>query len=95
MKNDEYMKSLDTCNISLIQVFESFHRTEINLVEDDVRLVLDECKSSSVTYERSSGIKTFIDLSEALYGILQPESPRFNNSIDIEYDDFTMNFSWL
>ena len=46
--------------------FESFLRTEIDLVEDDIRLVLDQYTLSFITYELEPGIYTFKDLSEAL-----------------------------
>ena len=58
---------------SIFQNFESFLGTENDLVEDDIKLVLDEYKSSFFTYELEHGIYTFKDLSEALFNILQPE----------------------
>ena len=72
------------------QDFESFLRTEIDLVEDDIRLVLDEFNSGFITYKLEPGIYTFNDLSEALFNILQPEYELFNNSVDNEFDDITM-----
>ena len=45
-KNDEYMRFSAFCNSSVFQDFESFLRTESDLVQDDIRLVLDEYKSS-------------------------------------------------
>ena len=50
--------------------FESFLGTEIDLVEDNIRLVLDEYKSSFITYELQPGMYSFKDLSEALFNIL-------------------------
>ena len=47
----------------MFQDFESFFRTEIDLVEDDVRLLLDEYNSSFMTFELESGIYTFEDFS--------------------------------
>ena len=35
----------------LFQDFESYLRTEVNLIEDDIKLVLDEYNSSFITYE--------------------------------------------
>ena len=35
----------------IFQDFESFLRTEVDLVEDDIRLVLDEYISNFISYE--------------------------------------------
>ena len=48
---------------SLFQDFEKFLRTEVDLFEDDFKLVLDEYNSSFITYEVSPGIYTFEDIS--------------------------------
>ena len=64
MKQDKSMKTLAGFTRSLFQDFESYLRTEVDLVEDDIRLVLDEYNSSSITYELQPGIYTFKDLSE-------------------------------
>ena len=42
MKDDKYMLILAMYIDSVFQDFESFLRTEIDLVEDDIQLVLDE-----------------------------------------------------
>ena len=55
---------------SVFQDFESYLRTEIDLVEDDFRLVLDESNSSFITYDLQPGLYLFKDLSEALLNIL-------------------------
>ena len=73
----------------MFQNFESYLRTEIDLVEDDIKLVLDEYNSSFITYELNPGIYTFKDISEALFNILQSEYPGPSNVIDIEFDDIT------
>ena len=70
--------------------FESFLKSVIDLVEDDVRLVLDEYISSFITYELEPGFYTFKDICEALFNILHPEYRVYNNSVGIEYDDKTM-----
>ena len=44
---------------SVFQDLESFLRTEVDLVEDDIKLVLDENNSSFVTYELEPVIYTF------------------------------------
>ena len=74
---------------SVFQDFESFLRTQIFLVEDDINLVLDEYNSSFITYELQPGIYTFKDISEALFNILQIEYPEPSNAIVIEFDDIT------
>ena len=58
---------------SVFQDFEIFFRTEIDLVEEDIRLVLDKTNSSFITYEIDPGIYTYRDLSKALFNILQHE----------------------
>ena len=90
MKDDKYMLILSMYVDSVIQDFESFLRTQIDLVEDDVRLVLNEYNSSFITYDLTPGIYTFKDLSEALFNILQSEYPGPSNAIDIEFDDISM-----
>ena len=90
MKDDQYMKNLAIYTSSVFQDFESFLRTQIDLVQDDIKLVLDEYNSSFITYELDPGIYTFKDISEALFNILQSEYPGPSNVIDIEYDDITM-----
>ena len=70
MKDEQYMNILSISSSSVFQGFESFLRTRIDLVEDDVKLVLDEYKSSFITYELDPGIYTFEDISEALFNIL-------------------------
>ena len=90
MKDDKYMFILNLYVNSVFQDFESYLRTEVDLVEDDIKLVLDEYNSSFITYELQPGIYTFKDISEALYNILQSEYPGPGNVIDVEYDDITM-----
>ena len=90
MNDEQYMNILAIYIRSVFQYFESFLRTQIDLVEDDFKLVLDEYNSSFVTYELEPGIYTFKDISEALFNIIQFEYPGPSNVIDIEYDDITM-----
>ena len=90
MKDDGYMNIVAGYVSSVFQDFESYLRTEVDLVQDDVKLVLDEYNSSFVTYELDPGIYTFKDISEALFNILQSEYPGSSNVIDIEFDDITM-----
>ena len=90
MNDEQYMNILSIYIRSVFQDFESFLRTQIDLIEDDFKLVLDEYNSSFITYELDPGIYTFKDISEALFNILQSDYPGPRNVIDIEYDDITM-----
>ena len=90
MNDEQYMNILAIYIRSVFQDFESFLRTQIDLIEDDIKLVLDEYNSSFITYELEPGIYTFKDISQALFNILQSEYPGPNNVIYIEYDDITM-----
>ena len=89
MKDDKYMRILAIYVNSIFQDSESFLRTEVDLVEDDVRLVLDEYNSSFNTYILQSGIYTLKDIFDALLGFLQLDYPGPKNIIDIEIDDIT------
>ena len=89
MKDDKYKIFLAGYTSSVSQDFESFFRTEIDLVEEDIKLVLDEYNSSFLNYELEPRIYTFEDLSETLYNILQPEYPTSSSEIVIELDDNT------
>ena len=73
----------------VFQDFESYLRTEVDLIEDDIRLVLNKCNSSFITYELQPGIYNFKDLSEALFNILQPDNPACDSEILIRLDDIT------
>ena len=90
MNDEQYMNILAIYTSSVFQDFKSFLRTQIDLIEDDVKLVLDEYNSSFITYELEPGIYTFKDISEALFNIIQFEYPGPSNVIVIEYDDITM-----
>ena len=95
MKDDKYMDVLGFYIMSIFQGFESFIRTEIDLVEVDIRLVLYEYASIFITYELEPGIYIFKDLSEALFNILYSEYPGPLNVIDIEFDDITMKTKFV
>ena len=75
---------------SIFQDFQSYLRTEVDLVQDDVRLVLEEYNSNFFTCKLETGIYTFKDLSEAILRILRPEYEGYHNAIDIDIDDITM-----
>ena len=89
MKDDKYMNILAIYIDSVFQKFESFLRTHIDLVEDDIKLVLDEYNSSFITHELELGFYTFKDISEAPFNILQLEYPGPSNAIVIEFDYIT------
>ena len=74
---------------SVFQDFESFLRTQIDLVESDIKLVLDEYNSSFVTYELHPCIYSYKDLSKALFDILQLEYPSSDSEILVRFDDIT------
>ena len=89
MKNEQFMNIVAGYVSSVFQDFERYLRTEVDLIEDDIKLVLDEYNSSFFTYEVQPGIYTFKDISEALFNILQSEYPGPSNVIAIEFDDIT------
>ena len=89
MKDGQYMNILAIYTRTVFQDFESFLRTQIDLVEDDVKLVLNEYNSSFITYELNLGIYNYRDLSEALFHILQSEYPSSGSEILIRLDDIT------
>ena len=84
MKDVGYMNIVAGYVSSVFQDIKGYLRPEIDLVEDDVRLVLDEYNSSFITYELEPGIYTFEDFSEALLNILQPEYPEPSSTIVID-----------
>ena len=74
---------------SIFQDFKSILRTEIDLVEDDIRLVWDEYNSSFITCEIRPGNYILKDFSGVCLRILQPEYPGYPNAIDIEFNNIT------
>ena len=90
IKDVGYMNSVAGYVSSVFQDFESYLRTKVDLVEDDIKLVLDEYNSCFITYILEPGIYSLKDISEDLFNILQTKYPGPNNVIDIEYDDITM-----
>ena len=89
MKNDQYTNIVAGYVSSVFQDFERYLRTEVDPVEDDIKLVLDEYHSIFFLYELQLGIYTFKDIPEALSNILQTEYPGTSNVIVIEFDDIT------
>ena len=89
MKSDNYMKILAAYASSKFQDFESYLRTVVDLVRDDIGLVLDEYISSFLTYEAPISIYSFKDISEfAAFSFQKENDP--SHSINIEIDDITM-----
>ena len=89
MKDIGYMNILAGYNSSVFQDFESYLRTEVDLVEDDIKLVLAEYNSSFITYKLEPGTYTSKDISEIFFNNIQAEYPGASNAIDIEFDDIT------
>ena len=90
MNDEQCLNILAIYSSSVFQDFESFLRSQIDLIEDDIKLDLDEYNSNFSTYELEPGIYTFKDFSKALLKILHPEYDGYHNAIDVEYDDITM-----
>ena len=89
MNDEQYMNTLAIYTSSAFQDFESFLRTQIDLVEDDIKLVLDEYNSNFITYELEQGIYSYRDIAEAVFYILQSDYPQSNSEILIRLDDIT------
>ena len=89
MNDEQYMTMLAIYTSSVFQDFESFLRTQIDLVEDDIKLVLDEYNSNFITYELEPGIYSYRDIAEAVFYILQSDYPQSNSEILIRLDDIT------
>ena len=90
MEDVAYLNILLGYPRSVFQDFESYLRTENDLVEDDIRLVLNKYNSNFITSGLDPGNYTFKDLSENLFNILQHEYPSSNSKIVFEFDDITM-----
>ena len=90
LKNVVHMKTLGIYGGSVFQDFQSFLRTEVDLAENEIRLVLHEKSSSFTTHKLEPGVYTFRAFHEVLLRILQHEHEGFHNAIDIEFDDITM-----
>ena len=56
MKDDKYMLILSMYVDSVFQDFESFLRTQNDLVDDDIKMVLDEHNSIFITYKITPGV---------------------------------------
>ena len=74
---------------SVFQDFGNFLGTQIDLVEDDIKLVLNEYNSNFITYELDPGIYSYKDISIARFHILQSEYPQSYSEILIRLDDIT------
>ena len=89
MKNEQYMNIVAGYVSSVFKDFERYLKTEVDLIEVDIKLVLDEYKSCFLTYELQPGLYIFKGISKALFNILQTEYPGPSNIIALEFDDNT------
>ena len=80
---------------SIFQDSETYPRTEVDLVEDDIRLSLDDKNSRFLTNGILPTIWNFKDLSEFFLGNLQPEYEGVKQMVNIEYDDISTKTNWL
>ena len=90
MEDGGYMNISAGYHRSIFQDLESYLRTEVDLVEDGIRLILDKINSTFVGYELQPCTYTFRDLSESVFNTFQLENPASSNVIVIEFDDTTM-----
>ena len=81
------MNIIAVCNRPIFQNFENSLETEVDLIENDIRLVSNEY---FIAYEFTPGIYEFKDISELLFNIFQTEYPGSINVIDIEFVDISM-----
>ena len=88
-KSDKHISILAAYTSSVFQDFEAYLRTEVDLVEDAIRLVSNEHNSSFITYEMPKGIYKLKDIFEFLAFNVQRENDP-SHSINIEVDEITM-----
>ena len=84
MKKERKMDVLARYTGCFFQDLQIYLKKEVDLVQDDIRLDLDEYKSCFIIYEILPGIYNFKDISEVLSRNLQSEYGGFNNTVDIE-----------
>ena len=72
---------------------EGFLTTELDLVEDDIRLILDEYNSKFIIYVLEPGIYICKCSSETRLKILRPEYPGYHNANDIEFNNITVKLN--
>ena len=89
MKDKQYMNILSIYTSSVFQDFENFLRTQIDLIEDHVKLAVDEYNSIFITYELEPGIYSYREVSEAFFINLQLEYPSSDSKILLRLDDIT------
>ena len=89
MNDEQYMNILAIFASSVFQDFESFLRSQIDLVENDIKLVLDKYNSNFITYELEPGIYSYRDIAKAVFYILQSEYPQSGSEVLIRLDDIT------
>ena len=84
--NNPYIKLLAGYTRSIFQDFESFLRSEVNLVEGDIRMVFDEYISGFITYEKLAGFYTLKDLSEVFLRNFQLQFDGVDKTIEPDFD---------
>ena len=84
------MKILARYFSSMLQDFESYLRIEVDLVEDDIRLILDENKSNFLNFELLPGFYTFKNISQVLSRNFQLVFDASSKAINIEFNDISM-----
>ena len=89
MDDGAYMNILACYHSSVYQDSKVYLRSEIDLVEVDIRLVLDDNISSFIIYEIQPGIYNFKDLSVSVFNLLQPDNPESNSEIVFGFFDTT------
>ena len=95
MKNDRYMDIFAGYTNSIFQDFENYLRTQVDLVQNDIRLALDEFNSSFITYDLPPAIHIFKDPSQFLLRNLESEYEGVNNTVDMEHDDIRLKTKML
>ena len=90
MKSDKDVIFSTVYKSSIFQDFESLLRTEVDFVEDDIRLDLDSYNSKFMSYELQPGVYCFKDVPGGLPKKFQLGFAGCNNSIDNEFNETSM-----
>ena len=94
-KDEQYLNILSIYTSSVIQDFESFVTRQIDLIEVDVKLVLDEYNSSFFTYESEPGIFSYREISEALFKIFNMNIHHLTAIISLDLMLLAEKLNWL
>ena len=90
MKNDKETDILYRCAKSILQGFKRFLRTEVVLVEDDIRLVLDKNSLNFITDEISPVNYAFNDRFKVPLSKMKFAFEGSNQWIELEFHDISM-----